>query len=1828
MLSYTFTYAGTGGPEVVNETGGSDSFTIATDGNGLLEWSADNGSTFSTQWGGVPADTLSASAATSVTINLGADHSAIIDGTTTTASSSASDVLAALTVNAFPGNIDDSLTINDSSSSLGAGTYTYDGLNRTITGPASAISVQEGPDAFGGGVTIQGSNAGNVLNLLSTWSSAGIGEPVTLLGGSGGDTANIDSTTAGAPATVSFTAGTNVVNVGGNGSTAAITAPVVVTGPATLNADDSADNAANSLITLDDLSGNSIANYEVVGLAGAPIEYGPGVTALDLQGGVSGISGVTFAVDNTQTGTTTTITGGANQNFLDLGDPSEAGGLDNLAGPVVFHGGLSHTDGITLDDSGSSFAGDYAVGPTTVSRSGFGGLTYDGNIASLTLNAENNLGIDTIDINSTADDVTTNINGQDSRDTINVNGTGISGSLDITTCSSGSTANVVADSEPVNLTLGHDVVNIGSTGGAGTMAGILGAIGITDPASDYSLTFHDENDATGNTWTLNNDDSSVLNGSASVGLGGAIATTTYSPVNLSAPLTIDGGSGGNTFDVNDTTASQPTDLNTGLGNDTVDVFATGNNTLNVDGQGGQDAVTLGASALDGMQGLNGTISVGNDAGTSALTLDDSQDANGPTASMTNNGTTGTVTGLSPATVSYTDAAIGALNVLGGAGHNTFTINGTAPGIVTTLNEGPSASNTVNILTTDTGSTLNLTGTGSYDQVTIGQSGSVTGILGTVSVNNAAASTDLEVDLSGDALPHALDLSSNGTTSTLHDNLDDLAVNITYTTASLAELGISTDGDASQSLNVDFGAGGNPIPISAAGSPGLDFNAGVPVPSMQDTLTTSGLPITTSESTDLYDPGVSSQAADFGSIAFSDSTTSPATTTTIWYSGLTNVPVVANHGYTAQINTALTVDAGSGVLANDTDGSGGTLTAVVVSSPANGSLTLNPDGSFTYTPTSDYTGPDSFSYEVTDGAAVSAPQTVSLLVDAPPQITSADSAAFQVGASGIFLITTTGYTTPALSEAGALPQGVTFVDNGDGTATLQGTPAFGSAGAYDLSIDATNGSAPDASQNFVFTVNQAPTITSASSTQFPEGQPASFMVTTAGYPVAALTEAGALPAGVTFVDNGDGTATLAGTPTEPGTYPLTLDAGNGVGTDATQSFNIVVGAPKSISSADADSFMFGQAGSFTVTTTGAPNPTLTESGNLPAGLSFVDNGDGTATLSGTPGSGSVGTYDLTIGASYAGGTDLTQPFTLAVNPAPVTINLTTPPLTYSGLPQIADASTTPSAVAVAFTYNGLPAAPTNPGTYAIVASSADPDYVGTAQGSMTIAPAHSSIALVAPASAVYTGTAQGVKATVIGVNAGANPGTATLTYFAGNTTGGAPLSSAPVDPGTYTVLATYAGSPDYTSASGTTTYSIVPAMPVVTIAAPDVPYTGAPQPVAATVTGAANGAAPGSATLTYYSGSSASGAPLPGAPTNAGTYTVVATYQGDLDYAPATASAVYTISGTPVVTPVTGTGLPGSDVYLAPLSGVASVAGDTFTASLLTQPGYGTASVVSVDGVQEFLYHPGPGAFTTDTFTYQITDRFGNSATATATVNYSGAGLVSSYLNRGKTDLVIVEPSGDHTVTIANAGAGSKVKVTVDGVTQGVYTVTGRVFGFAPTGNDTFNGSATSASLWFYGGTGNNSFIGGSGGDIFVGGSGNDYLNGHTGRNLIIGGGGTNTLVGVRGQDVLVAGGTIYDAPTPDNQTALLQILATWQATNRLPKILGGVGAAHGGTDAPVLDDATITSSDTGDVILGTRKSWYIGDFTFDGGTDIFNDGRHVKADQFLTPLKDELVTQI
>jgi VCBS repeat-containing protein len=98
------------------------------------------------------------------------------------------------------------------------------------------------------------------------------------------------------------------------------------------------------------------------------------------------------------------------------------------------------------------------------------------------------------------------------------------------------------------------------------------------------------------------------------------------------------------------------------------------------------------------------------------------------------------------------------------------------------------------------------------------------------------------------------------------------------------------------------------------------------------------------------------------------------------------PVAVNDAYTTNEDTTLTVLAAQGVLANDTDADADTLSALFVTGPTHGSLTLHPNGAFSYTPAANFNGADSFTYKANDGSANSNVATVNVTVksvnDAP------------------------------------------------------------------------------------------------------------------------------------------------------------------------------------------------------------------------------------------------------------------------------------------------------------------------------------------------------------------------------------------------------------------------------------------------------------------------------------------------------------------------------------------------------------------------------------------------------------------------------------------------------------------------------------------------------------------------------------------------------------------------------------------------------------------------------------------------------------------------------
>ena len=163
-----------------------------------------------------------------------------------------------------------------------------------------------------------------------------------------------------------------------------------------------------------------------------------------------------------------------------------------------------------------------------------------------------------------------------------------------------------------------------------------------------------------------------------------------------------------------------------------------------------------------------------------------------------------------------------------------------------------------------------------------------------------------------------------------------------------------------------------------------------------------------------------------------------------------------------------------------------------------------------------------------------------------------STTFAENTAGTFAVTATGDTPITFTETGALPSGVTLTTGG----TLSGTPAFGTAGSYPITITATDAHSTTATQSFTLTVTATgPVFTSAASTTFAENTPGTFAVTATGDTPITFTETGSPAVGGHPATGG----TLSGTPAAgtAGSYPITITATDANSNTTTQAFTLTV-----------------------------------------------------------------------------------------------------------------------------------------------------------------------------------------------------------------------------------------------------------------------------------------------------------------------------------------------------------------------------------------------------------------------------------------------------------------------------------------------------------------------------------------------------------------------------------------------------------------------------------------------------------------------------------------------
>ena len=275
--------------------------------------------------------------------------------------------------------------------------------------------------------------------------------------------------------------------------------------------------------------------------------------------------------------------------------------------------------------------------------------------------------------------------------------------------------------------------------------------------------------------------------------------------------------------------------------------------------------------------------------------------------------------------------------------------------------------------------------------------------------------------------------------------------------------------------------------------------------------------------------------------------------------------------------------------------------------------------------------------------------VSVSLGVPPSFTSGSSTNFTPGIAKTFTIAATGVSSPAITQTGVLPTGISF--NAGPPATLSGTAAAGTEGAYPLTLKAQN-AAGSVTQNFTFNVGTKAVFTSPGSATFTAGQYGSFSIITTGKPTPSLALNIGIPGGLNFKDNGDGTATISGTPDPPNALQIFvcfIDGSDACGVTATNSFGIagqnltvtVNPAPLTIASSPSGLSFSISAGS------GMP---CNSTGNYVTPKTFIlGSADSCAVTFATPQSAGVGAQNIFAGYGF----NLANPRTIVMPAAPST-----------------------------------------------------------------------------------------------------------------------------------------------------------------------------------------------------------------------------------------------------------------------------------------------------------------------------------------------------------------------------------------------------------------------------------------------------------------------------------------------------------------------------------------------------------------------------------------------
>ncbi len=397
----------------------------------------------------------------------------------------------------------------------------------------------------------------------------------------------------------------------------------------------------------------------------------------------------------------------------------------------------------------------------------------------------------------------------------------------------------------------------------------------------------------------------------------------------------------------------------------------------------------------------------------------------------------------------------------------------------------------------------------------------------------------------------------------------------------------------------------------------------------------------------------------------------------------------------------------------------------------------------------------------------------------------------------------GIGTVNFSLTGALPSGLTFAG-----ATLSGTPT--QTGSFPITVTATDANGCTGSRSYTLLINcQGFTINPAALPAGTLGTAYNHTLTqTGGVGAVTYNLTGTLPTGITFVG-----ATFSGTPTQPGSFPITVTATDSNSCTSSRNYTLVINCqtitvnPASILEGTA-----GAAYSQSLTQTGGiGTTTLSLSGNLPTGLTFA-----AGALSGTPTQ--TGSFPITVTATDSNGCTGSRNYTLVINCQSITVNPATIPTgtagtAYSqGFTQLGGIGTTALSLTgklptgLNFAGGTLSGTPTQTGSFPITVTATDSNGCTGSRNytliincpGVTVNPATLPNGFVGISYGTQTLTATGgIGSYTFSVSAGSLPPGITLT--------GATLSGTPTSGGTFNFTIQAA---DGNGCVGTRAYSVI------------------------------------------------------------------------------------------------------------------------------------------------------------------------------------------------------------------------------------------------------------------------------------------------------------------------------------------------------------------------------------------------------------------------------------